>query len=69
MRCSRSSVEAFMSLARNMGVEATVLGRFTDSGNFHILYDGKTVACLDMEFLHAGPAPHAAEGRVEAAAA
>jgi len=46
--------KAFMRLAQNMGVEATVLGCFTDSGNFHILYDGKTVACLDMEFLHAG---------------
>ena len=46
--------EEFMTLARNMGVEATVLGHFTDSGYFHILYDGKTVACLDMQFLHAG---------------
>jgi phosphoribosylformylglycinamidine synthase len=49
-----AQLEAFRSLARSMGVEATVLGRFTDSGNFHILYDGKTVACLDMQFLHTG---------------
>ena len=49
-----AKLEAFWGLARSMGVEATVLGRFTDSGCFHILYDGKTVACLDMEFLHAG---------------
>ncbi|MCX5903902.1 MAG: AIR synthase-related protein [Proteobacteria bacterium] len=46
--------EEFMTLAQNMGVEATVLGHFIDSGYFHILYDGKTVACLDMQFLHAG---------------
>ena len=27
---------------------------FTDSGKFHILYEGKTVAYLDMDFLHDG---------------
>ncbi|MBN2568004.1 MAG: phosphoribosylformylglycinamidine synthase, partial [Deltaproteobacteria bacterium] len=37
-----------------MDVEATVLGTFTDSGMFHILYDGRTVAYLDMKFLHEG---------------
>jgi phosphoribosylformylglycinamidine synthase II len=47
-------VEAFLKLAEKMGVEATVLGRFTDSGKFHVLYGGKTVACLDMAFLHDG---------------
>ena len=30
------------------------LGEFTDSGKFHVLYDGKTVAYLDMDFLHDG---------------
>jgi len=37
-----------------MGVEATVLGRFTDSGRFHVLYGEKTVAYVDMAFLHDG---------------
>ncbi|HRT71885.1 MAG TPA: AIR synthase-related protein, partial [Syntrophales bacterium] len=46
--------DAFLSLARKMGVEATVLGRFTDSGRFHVLYGDKTVAYLDMAFLHDG---------------
>lgn len=46
--------EAFLCLAEKMGVEATVLGRFTDSGKFHILYGKKTVAYLDMAFLHEG---------------
>ncbi len=46
--------EAFMCLAQKMGVEATALGEFTASGYFHILYGEKTVACLDMEFLHQG---------------
>jgi phosphoribosylformylglycinamidine synthase len=44
----------FLELARRMGVEATVLGRFTDSGYFHVLYEGRTVAYLDMDFLHDG---------------
>ena len=47
-------IEAFLGLAAKMGVEATVLGRFTDSGKFHVRYGGQTVAFLDMEFLHEG---------------
>jgi len=43
-----------MSLARRMGVEATVLGKFTNSGKFHVRYGSKTVAYLDMDFLHDG---------------
>ena len=50
----RKKIKQFLGLAKKMDVEATVLGRFTDSGQFHVLYDGKTVAYLDMEFLHAG---------------
>jgi phosphoribosylformylglycinamidine synthase subunit PurSL len=47
-------LDALMSLCERRGVEATVLGRFTASGKFHALYGGKTVAYLDMEFLHHG---------------
>jgi len=47
-------VEAFLGLAEKMGVEATVLGRFTDSGMFHVRYGERTVACLRMDFLHDG---------------
>lgn len=46
--------DAFMCLAQKMGVEATVLGEFTNTGYFHILYGEQTVAYLDMEFLHKG---------------
>ncbi|MEW6327543.1 MAG: phosphoribosylformylglycinamidine synthase subunit PurS [Thermodesulfobacteriota bacterium] len=46
--------DAFLSLAEKMGVEATVLGRFNDSGRFLVTYEGKTVACLDTEFVHNG---------------
>jgi phosphoribosylformylglycinamidine synthase subunit PurSL len=47
-------IDAFLALSKKMNVESTVLGEFTDSGKFHMLYNGKTVACLDMEFLHEG---------------
>jgi phosphoribosylformylglycinamidine synthase subunit PurSL len=47
-------LDAFLALAARRGVEATVLGRFTASGVFHVRYDGQTVAYLDMDFLHNG---------------
>jgi phosphoribosylformylglycinamidine synthase len=47
-------VDAFLDLAKKMDVEATILGAFTDSGKFHVLYGNRTVACLDMDFLHEG---------------
>ena len=46
--------EAFLNLAEKMNVEATILGTFTNSGKFHAFYGDKTVAYLDMEFLHDG---------------
>ncbi len=48
------NIEEFMALAAKRDVEATVLGEFTASGKFHILFGGKTVALLDMDFLHDG---------------
>lgn len=47
-------IKQFLELAKKMDVEATVLGKFTSSGNFHVLFGGETVAYLDMKFLHAG---------------
>ncbi|MHB1397348.1 MAG: phosphoribosylformylglycinamidine synthase subunit PurS [Trichloromonadaceae bacterium] len=49
-----NKLEEFIRLAKDMDVEATDLGVFTDSGYFHCLYNGQTVAYLDMEFLHQG---------------
>ncbi|MDD2366642.1 MAG: phosphoribosylformylglycinamidine synthase subunit PurL [Desulfuromonadaceae bacterium] len=51
------SIEEFLSMAERFGVEATVLGEFTDNGVFHILYEDKTVAWLPMEFMHEGLPP------------
>ncbi len=51
------SIDEFMTMAVRFGVEATVLGEFTNDGIFHILYDGKTVAYLPVAFMHEGLPP------------
>ncbi|MFH0904394.1 MAG: AIR synthase-related protein, partial [Methanobacteriota archaeon] len=51
---SPDTIDEFLELARTRDVEATVIGTFTDSGKFHAMYSGKTVAYIDMEFLHSG---------------
>jgi phosphoribosylformylglycinamidine synthase II len=47
-------IAEFLKLAAKMGVEATEVGCFTDSGQMHCLWHGETVAYLDMAFLHDG---------------
>ncbi|MDT8420816.1 MAG: AIR synthase-related protein [Desulfuromonadales bacterium] len=47
-------LQEFMHLAGEMDVEVSDLGKFTDSGYFHCLYEGRTVSYLSMEFLHEG---------------
>ncbi len=47
-------IKRFLELAEKMGVLATVLGNFNDSGYFHVKYQEKTVALLPLEFLHEG---------------
>jgi len=51
---SPEKIDRFMELSRLMDVESTVLGRFVDTGRFHVLYEGETVAFLTMEFFHNG---------------
>lgn len=58
-------IDRLSAMAGKMGVEVTVLGKFSDSGAFHILYDNKTVAYLDMEFLHGGVPPLLMEAQWE----
>ncbi|NVN91891.1 MAG: phosphoribosylformylglycinamidine synthase subunit PurS [Desulfuromonadales bacterium] len=50
-------IDEFLAMARRFGVEATVLGEFTDSGVFHMQYGERTVAWLPMEFMHEGLPP------------
>lgn len=49
-----SREKEFLELAKRRGVEATILGRFENSGKFHATYGDKVVAHLDMDFLHDG---------------
>ncbi len=61
--------EAFSSLMERRGVEATVIGEFTNSGKCEVRYDGKTVMDLDLEFLHDGLPKRQQTTRKPAAAA
>ncbi|THB67640.1 MAG: phosphoribosylformylglycinamidine synthase [Desulfovibrio sp.] len=49
-----AKLDEFLALAKEMDVEATPLGTFTDSGYFHVTYGDTPVAYLDMDFLHEG---------------
>ena len=51
---SPDNIDAFLDLSRQMDVESTVIGTFTDSGYFHCTYSKKTVAYLPLDFLHSG---------------
>lgn len=44
----------FSALMRSRGVEATVIGRFTDSGRCVVRYEGELAMDMEMEFLHDG---------------
>ncbi|OGG13031.1 phosphoribosylformylglycinamidine synthase [Candidatus Gottesmanbacteria bacterium RIFCSPHIGHO2_01_FULL_39_10] len=44
----------FHDLMKRRGVEATVIGEFTNSGRCQVLYDKKEVMDIDMHFLHYG---------------
>ena len=48
------NLEALMQICEAESVEATVLGKFTDSRKLRVLYDGEIVADMDMDFLHDG---------------
>ncbi len=47
-------LDQLRELAKVHDTELTVVGEFTDSGKFHVLYKDETVAYLDLEFLHEG---------------
>ncbi|MCD6430641.1 MAG: phosphoribosylformylglycinamidine synthase [Deltaproteobacteria bacterium] len=42
------------ALLSNRGVEATVIGEFTDSGRCQVSYQGEMVMDMELEFLHNG---------------
>ncbi|MGZ3769375.1 MAG: phosphoribosylformylglycinamidine synthase subunit PurL [Bdellovibrio sp.] len=49
-----ANIPAFLQLAHDMGVEATVLGEFTNTGKFDVYYGEQPLASLDLHFLHEG---------------
>lgn len=52
-----SNRDEFLSLCESEGVEATVIGQFTDSKELVLKYDDNEVGRLAMEFLHDGRPP------------
>ncbi|MFC1554786.1 AIR synthase-related protein, partial [candidate division KSB1 bacterium] len=42
------------NLAHKRGVEITEMGYYTNTGKFHVIYRGETVAYMGMDFLHDG---------------
>jgi phosphoribosylformylglycinamidine synthase len=51
---SPDKIKDLLTLSQRRDVEATVIGRFTNTGKFHVLYEGKTVAYLGLKFLLEG---------------
>lgn len=49
-----AKIKKFMALAKKRDVEVSLLGKFTNTGKFHITYGKKTVAYLDLDFMHNG---------------
>lgn len=47
----------FEDLMNRRGVEATIIGMFTNSGKCIVKYNGKIIVDIDMEFLHDGLPP------------
>lgn len=50
----QARIEELLEVFRSENVEATVIGRFTDTKRLHLTYSNDTVADLDMGFLHHG---------------
>jgi len=54
----RSKWQKFRKLMEKRGVEATIIGKFTNSGKCVVNWNGKKIMDLDMEFLHNGLPKH-----------
>ncbi len=46
--------DTFNDLMQRRGVEATIIGEFTNTGRCIVTYKGKTIVDVDMKFLHDG---------------
>jgi phosphoribosylformylglycinamidine synthase II len=50
----QDKLKEFMDLVQSRDVEATVIGKFTDSGRCVVEYHGDVVMDIDLDFLHDG---------------
>ena len=50
----RTAVDQLLSLFQSEGVEATIIGEFTDTQRLELFFDSNLVGDLDMQFLHKG---------------
>ncbi len=48
------NMEKLTLLAQKHGVEISVVGKFTNTRKFHVLFGKETVAYIDLKFLHEG---------------
>ena len=48
------NIEAFNELMKRRAVESTLIGEFNASGMFHVKFEGKTIAYIELSFLHDG---------------
>jgi phosphoribosylformylglycinamidine synthase II len=46
--------DQFLALAKDRGVEVSIVGEFTNSGYIDLTYKGNTIGLLTMEFVHEG---------------
>ncbi len=49
-----ADLSEFLTLAQSLGVEASALGEFNNSGRFDVVYGNQSLASLDLHFLHEG---------------
>ncbi|MDY6905049.1 MAG: AIR synthase-related protein [Thermodesulfobacteriota bacterium] len=45
------NIDRFFELSADHAVESTVIGKYTDSGKLHLMYDGETCAYIDLDFM------------------
>ncbi len=49
-----ANIERFLQICKRRDVEASVLGEFKENGKIEVRYEDRTVAYLDINFLHGG---------------
>lgn len=57
------NLDRYLDLSAKRRVESSPLGVFTKSGKFHVRHEKKTVAYLNLDFLHHGDPPYELEAR------